>query len=236
VDRFDTEVSLGSLDIAEQLARWPLLAALAPAQLSQLAAGSQRVTVARGEILFLRSTPATCFYGVVSGVIELSVSNADGVAKVLEIIRPDQTFGEAVMFLQGRFPVDAKALADTEVIRVPAHLVEAVLDADPKCSRAMLASLSKKLHSLVRDVQMYTLHSANERVIGHLLGLLGSSAGSGPGTVELLVSKQVVASRLGMTPETFSRVLHELSSDGLIAVRGRSIYVPDEGALAARLL
>jgi len=37
----------------------------------------------------------------------------------------------------------------------------------------------------------------------------------------------VVASRLNMTPEHFSRVLHELSSAGLIEVDGRTVRIID---------
>jgi CRP/FNR family transcriptional regulator, dissimilatory nitrate respiration regulator len=45
--------------------------------------------------------------------------------------------------------------------------------------------------------------------------------------IKLPTSKHVLASRLNLTPETFSRILHELSSSGLIEVQGRNITVPD---------
>ena len=45
--------------------------------------------------------------------------------------------------------------------------------------------------------------------------------------VELSAGKSVIASRLNMTPEHFSRILHDLSAAGLIAVEGRSVRVLD---------
>lgn len=50
-------------------------------------------------------------------------------------------------------------------------------------------------------------------------------------TVQLPASKQAIASRLNLAPETFSRVLNELTERGLIQVRGRAITVPDRQAL-----
>jgi CRP-like cAMP-binding protein len=37
----------------------------------------------------------------------------------------------------------------------------------------------------------------------------------------------VIASRLNMTPEHFSRILHDLAAGGLIEVNGRSVSIPD---------
>ena len=52
-------------------------------------------------------------------------------------------------------------------------------------------------------------------------------------TVNLPVSKAAIASRLSLTPEYFSRVLHELESAGLIQVDKRDIHIPDTARLTA---
>ena len=46
-------------------------------------------------------------------------------------------------------------------------------------------------------------------------------------TVTLPTNKGVIASRLNLTQEHFSRILHELSEKGLIVVEGRVIHIPD---------
>jgi CRP-like cAMP-binding protein len=86
----------------------------------------------------------------------------------------------------------------------------------------------------VHDVQAYALHSGLQRVIGYLLGDQGDdeeAATTGSVTVSLPVSKATIASRLSLTPEYFSRVLHELEAAGLIAVDKRDIRIPDVAAL-----
>jgi CRP-like cAMP-binding protein len=95
----------------------------------------------------------------------------------------------------------------------------------------MIAGLAQRLHGLVRDVEAYSLRSGQDRFIGYLLAELPEGAASGPAEVRLTPGKSVLASRLNMTPEHFSRILHDLAAQGLIEVNGRSIRVPDVARL-----
>ena len=90
----------------------------------------------------------------------------------------------------------------------------------------MIAGLSMRLHHLIIDVEAYSLRSATQRVIGYLLRPDHEHDESGGQTqVTLPASKSVIASRLNITPEHFSRVLHELTQARLIEVAGRSVSI-----------
>lgn len=84
------------------------------------AAQSRSIVLPAGQVLFRRGTPSTGFYVVRDGRMQLSVSNSEGVVKVLEIISPGGAFGHAVMFLREPYPVDATGLVDTHLVFVPA--------------------------------------------------------------------------------------------------------------------
>ena len=110
---------------------------------------------------------------------------------------------------------------------------------DPRFARKLLAGMSIRLHTMVRDVESYALRSSIQRVIGYLLQLAegtpcapGAGAAQGRAEVELPTSKQVIASRLSLTPETLSRIFHELSDMGLISVHGKHIVIHDIARLA----
>ena len=95
--------------------------------------------------------------------------------------------------------------------------------------------MSIRLHTMVRDVESYALRSSTQRVIGYLLQLADSapcSPAQGKAEIELPTSKQVIASRLSLTPETLSRIFHELSDVGLISVHGKHIVIHDVARLA----
>ena len=73
-----------------------------------------------------------------------------------------------------------------------------------------------------------------QRLIGYLLRDVEDINTTQPGgvTVSLPVSKATVASRLSLTPEYFSRVLHELEAEQLIEIDKREIRILDVKRLA----
>lgn len=220
---------------AGAIASAPMFDGLDQAHAESLAAQSRPISLPAGQVLFRRGTPSTGFYMVRDGRMQLSVSNSEGLVKVLEIVSPGGAFGHAVMFLREPYPVDATALVDTRLLFVPATAVDAILDGDPAMARLMLASMARRLQSKVQDIAMLSLQSASQRIIAYMLGAMRDDAsGTGPSsTVELPALKQVLASRLGMTPETFSRAMRALSAEGLIEVDGAVVRIPDIAALDA---
>lgn len=222
-------------DLHDTIASAPMFDGLGRGHAEFLAAQSRPIFLPGGQVLFRRGTPSTGFYMVRDGRMQLSVSNSEGMVKVLEIISPGGAFGHAVMFLRDPYPVDATALVDTHLVFIPAQAVDQILDEDPAMARLMLASMAKRLQAKVQDIAMLSLQSATQRIIAYVLGAMRDDAGQdGPSTtVELPALKQVLASRLGMTPETFSRAVRALSAEGLLMMDGAVVQIPDVAALDA---
>lgn len=213
------------LDIASVLARLPLFSVLTPELIAHLVVAARERSLARGEVLFHRGDPSKGFYVVVTGQIKLAFSSERGNEKVVELIGPQQSFGEAVMFMDRPFPVFAEALADCRLLFIGRDAVFQLIETNPAFARSMLAGLSMRLHSLIADVESYSLQSSMQRVIGYLLQHVPDQTGSAE--LALPTSKQVIASRLNLTPETLSRILHELAEAQLIRVHGRQITIID---------
>ena len=230
-------VTLQAAEVREAIEAAPMFDGLDDPHLDALAAQSRTLFLPGGQVLFRRGTPSTGFYVVREGLMQLSVSNSEGMVKVVEILSPGNAFGQAVMFLHKPYPVDATALADTQLIFVPTAAVDRVLDEEPEMARIMLASVSKRLQAKIADIAMLSLQSATQRIVAYILGAVeggtGSQATPRSVRVELPVRKQVLASRLGMTKETFSRAMRTLSDEGLITVDGAVVQIPDIAALEA---
>jgi len=217
-------------DPAHLLANVALFRDLTFEQRAPLAAGSRPEQIDRGEVLFRRGDTAVGMHVVVYGRIKLSFVSASGMEKVVDIISPGESFGEAVMFLEKPHVVTAQALADTLLLLVPKDVVFERIENDPRFARRMLGGLSRRLHQLVADVESYSTRSGTERLIGFLLrdcGIDGTGESAGVLELQLPVAKGVVASRLNLTQEHFSRILHDLTAVGLIEVQGRKIRVLD---------
>ncbi len=221
-------VTTDKLDIFAILSRLPMFLAATPENVEQLATASRERRLSKGETLFQRGDPARGFFVVVFGQIKLAFSSPQGSEKVVEVIGPQQSFGEAVMFMDKPCPVFAEALMDTLLVAIPRNAVFEMIESDPAFSRHLLAGLSMRLHQLIHDVESYSLRSSTQRLLGYLLQHCPDpDQTEGSTTVELPTSKQVVASRLNLTPETLSRILHELAAQGLITVQGGNITIND---------
>ncbi|THF65830.1 Crp/Fnr family transcriptional regulator [Pseudothauera nasutitermitis] len=220
-----------NMSIPQLLRQMPLFSELSDDDIERVAHYTRDRHLAKGEMLFQRGDPAHGFYFVVDGQIKLAFSSAQGNEKVVEVIGPRQSFGEAVMFMDRPYPVFAEALVDTSLLHVGQRVVSDLLDQDAAFARKLLAGMAIRLHGMVRDVETYSLRSSTQRVIGYLLQQSDETAGSGT-EFDLAISKQVIASRLNLTPETLSRIFHDLSSAGLISVRGKHITLHDPARLA----
>ena len=206
----------------------PLFRELAPEEIDRVSVGTRELRVKRGDILFQKGDPTRGFYIVVYGQVKLLFITPNGDEKVIEIMGPGQSFGEALMFMEKPYVVTAHALADSMLLHVSKEVVFEEIDRDPKFARRMIAGLSRRLHHLISDVESYSLRSATQRVIGYLLQPdHDHDEAHGRTMVTLPASKSVIASRLNITPEHFSRILHELTETQLIEVTGRTVRILD---------
>lgn len=226
-------MSQNKIDIPGLLSRMPLFSAMSPDDIAQIADNTREKRLKKGEMLFQRGDQPQGFYYVIFGQMKLAFSSPQGNEKVVEILSAHQSFGEAVMFMERPYPVFAESLGDTLLLHVSSEAVFDQIGHDPGFARRMLAGMAIRLHSMVRDVESYSLRSSTQRVIGYLLQQSHATpCQAGEQTIDLPTSKQVIASRLNLTPETLSRIFHELSDHQLITVQGKQIVLHDVDKLS----
>ena len=215
------------INIAALLSHVALFNGLAPDEIARIAHATREVNIIKGETLFHRGDPCTGFYLVVYGQIKLSFISAQGNEKIVEIMNQGKSFGEAIMFLDKPYVVSAQALTDTMLLHVSKVAIFEELEHDYNLARKMLAGMAMRLHQLMNDVESYSLHSGKQRIIGYLLRELPEIEHDGTNVILTLPSnKGAIASRLNLTQEHFSRILHELTDLGLIVVEGKKIHIP----------
>ena len=227
-------MDINDFNIPRFLAVLPLFSDLSPMELDRVAKGCQVRRLARGDNIFRYGEPCEEFHVVVSGQVKLFAISPAGQEKVIELVGPGHSFAEALMFTDKPYILNAQSLANTLLLTVGKQCMLEEIERDPRFSLRMLAGISRRLHGLVHDIESGALHNGMQRVIGYLLrdhqpddNKLGEAF-----TVSLPVSKATIASRLSLTPEYFSKVLHELEAEGLIAIDKRDISIIDVQRLA----
>ena len=214
------------------LSKVPLFNSMRADELDRLALGTTALRVERGAVIFRRGDPCVGFHVVLYGQVKLSFISAGGAEKVIEIIGPGHSFGEALMFMEKDYIVTAQAMDDTLLLHVAKPVIFREVNDDPGFACKMLAGLSQRMHGLMCDMESISLRSGTQRVAAYLLkDQADVGAGGAAPTLTLSVAKSVVASRLNLTPEHFSRIMADLSARKLIAFQGRKVSILDESAL-----
>ncbi len=180
-------------------------------------------TCPAGTNLFLPGTRAEYCYLVVYGNVSLSLPRPDGKEKLIELVGRGDSFGQAALFLDVPYPISGKCLTETLLLQVPRKVLLARLEEDPVLAKKLLTIMATRIHQRVHDIEGYAFRSAPSRLADYLLSLY---TGESP-SVQLPVSKSILATKLLFAPATFSRILKDWSSAGLIHVQGRSITLLD---------
>lgn len=180
-----------------------------------------------GDSLFDFGQPAQRFYYLMSGQIKLTRSSPAGAEKVIELVQPGQTFAEVVMFLKRPgYPVNAQAVDDSVVWGFLGQTILDILRNSPDACFAVMANMSFRLRQQVDEIDRLTLHNATERTVSYLLSQIPAGVVESP-EVHLTTPKHVIASRLTIKPETFSRILGRLAKADLVDVHGQDIVLRD---------
>ncbi|NCP40915.1 MAG: Crp/Fnr family transcriptional regulator [Rhodoferax sp.] len=222
-----------TVNIQRYLSVLPMFSDLSEDERARLSAGCDLRRFERGDMVFSAGQACNAFEVVILGQVKLFVTNPAGQEKIIELVGPGRSFAEAIMFLNKPYILNVQALTDTLLMSVSKQTVFGEIARDPGFAMHMFAGMSRRLHGLVQDVESYALQSGMQRLIGYLLRNVDDDAAADALTVSLPVSKASVASRLSLTPEYFSRVLHELEAQGLIAIDKRDIRVLDVARLAS---
>lgn len=198
----------------------PLFKALDEPSLARLAAATQRRTLARGERVFSRGDDPTGMYVVVYGQVRLLGRARGGGERLTGVVEAGHSFGEPVMFLERPALVDAEAAADALVLHLPKEAVFAEIERNPRFARRLIAGLSTRLESLMLQQERHEHGGGRARVIDYLVRQAGDTPGS---PFALPAAKAAIAAHLRLTPEHFSRLLHELAAQQLLRIEGRRI-------------
>lgn len=220
------------INIATHLRHTALFSDLGESEISLIAKGVREVRCERGGTIFLRGDPCAGFHIVIFGQVKLLLTSDKGVEKIVEVVHQGESFGEAMLFLDAPYAISAQAMTNSLLLHIPKTAVLNEMARHHGLMRKMFANLARKTYRLMQDIEGYSLLNGKQRFIAYLLQYLEEEGrGGAVVSLELPVKKCVIASRLNLTQEHFSRILRELSELDLIRVAGNRFHIPDRERL-----
>ncbi|MGQ4880686.1 Crp/Fnr family transcriptional regulator [Billgrantia sp. LNSP4103-1] len=206
----------------------PLFAGLEQETLALLTEGAVERSYRRGTLLFSKGELADRFYVVLGGWVKLFRESPDGNECMVGLFTRGESFAEAAMFDRLGFPVNAAVAEDARLLVFPAEHFLTTLERNHGLALNLLANLSGMLRSLVRQLDQLTLQPTYQRLAAFIVSLCPDE--DGPVSVCLPCDKLLIAGRLGMKPESFSRALARLREVGVSCERN-FVHVEDIAGL-----
>lgn len=204
----------------------PLFEAVGDETLEALTYGALHQWFPRETRLFAEGEIPDFLHVLVEGTAMLAGCDEAGQETVIDIVRPGDCFVPAAVLADRPYLMSGRTLESSRILMLAAPVLRAQVARDHALALRMMSTLVGQCRGLVREVKNLKLRSTTQRLAAFILSQVDSSLdGAEDGvTVELPVSKRVLASRLGMTPEQLSRTFTKLSPDQL-HVTGNTVRV-----------
>ena len=204
-----------------------LFKSMSEKQLARVQENSHHFHLEEKTSIFQQGEEAHRFYFLVSGQVKLYRLSEEGDEKIIEIINSRQTFAEAVTFMDKKnYPVNAETLQKSELISFDMNTFLDIMKESTDTCLNLLGFMCTRMHKWIDEIDSLTLHNATYRLIAYLLDKVPPGVVEAP-QVHLSTPKNIIASRLSIQPETFSRILSRLNKKGLIISSGQNIILND---------
>lgn len=208
----------------------PILSALPTSSRAELLQQAVLHTVGSGTILFEQGDMPTFQHVVSTGSVHLLGRSSAGREVLIETVEPPDLLLPAATVMGSPYLLRARTAEPSRILLIHAMAFRSAVLQEPALSQAVIGSLAGQFRRLVRQIKNLKLRTVTERVGCYLLAL--SKRQGTPYRAVLPYEKNLIASELGMTRESFSRALGSLQAEG-ITVEGDTITIRDGAHLAA---
>lgn len=176
----------------------------------------------RGQLIYMQGQAPDFLYCLLEGSVRTSILSDQGEEKLLTIYRAGSIFGEASFFDGMPRVSTATAKTDCQIVRLEHQTVDRLFQQYPSLASTMIAYLARTVRLLSGHVDTMSFQRADQRLARLLLNY--------PGDV-IRVTHEELASALGVSRVTVSRLLGEFSKQGLLQTSYGSITLLDKQAL-----
>jgi CRP/FNR family transcriptional regulator, transcriptional activator FtrB len=208
----------------------PILRALPASKRKELMRNAIQHSVAPGTVLFEQGDVPNFQLVVMSGAAQLFGRSMEGREVLIEVVRAPDLIIPAAVVTGEPYLMQARVPEPSRFLLINAATFRGAVAADPALAQAVIGSLAQQFRRMVRQIKNLKLRPSTQRVGCYVLAL--SARQGTPDRAVLPYEKNLIASELGMTRESFSRALSSLGKSG-ISVEGQTIRIADGSRLAA---
>lgn len=215
---------LSSTQIQEAMSRLSYFQGWRPDQLGRLATEARLLELRKNTTIVNKGDKLDSLFVLISGQVRIYIPLPAEGERVISLVEHGESFGEACLVLGEACPFDAITTRNSHVIAINAHAYQNELRHEPAQMERALNLVSKRLINTLRDLEICSQRSSLQRVACFLLQYM-PNPDSSTYEIQLPARKRDIAAKLGLSQETFSRVLTFLGQQGVIQVKGSQISI-----------
>jgi CRP/FNR family transcriptional regulator len=183
----------------------------------------------KGEMIYMAGEKGDKLFIIHRGKVKISRISETGREQAIRVLGPGDFMGELSLFVHGLLPDNAQALEDTEVCIVDGKRLKDLMLKYSTIAVKILEEMGARLNKAENLIEKLGLYGAEARLARTILDLADDE-----GKVVLNISKQDLASHIGMAQETLSRKLSYFQDMGWIKLEGqRKIIILDRDSIAS---
>jgi CRP-like cAMP-binding protein len=175
------------------------------------------------EAVFREEDHALYYFQISEGKVKLNNYNENGKEFIHNILGKKQSFGEAMLFLNQKYPINAICLEDSRIIRLPKNNFFEMITQNPDLSLEMNACFSQEIFYKLKMVQSLASENPMQRLKGLLEYLKSYHDEDCQKCFHIEFTRQQIANLTGMRVETVIRTLKKMEKEGSIILKDRKI-------------
>jgi CRP-like cAMP-binding protein len=172
------------------------------------------------DVVFLQASPADAVFYIQKGKIKIVVASKQGKEAVVAILGPGDFFGEGCLIGQPLRLATARAMSDSEVMRVSKGEMIRVLHAEPAFGELFMAHLLTRNSRVEEDLVDQLFNSSEQRLARTLLILANFGKDGGPQPITTPISQETLAEIIGTTRSRVSQFMNKFRKLGFIEYNG----------------
>lgn len=189
-----------------------------------ISAGAEIRTYSAGAFIFHEGSTPMFYYQIVEGQVKLNNFTEDGKEFIQDIMSAGQSFGEALLFLNRKYPMEATALTSCKVLRLCKENFFSLLDTYPKLYAALCLSMSDRQYYQYVMLQRNSSQNPSDRLIGVMSYLKSGQEKQDPFSFRIPLTRQQLANLTGICVETAIRTIKNMEKNKIVRIKNRKIF------------
>lgn len=177
-----------------------------------------------GDYIFREEGTPQYYYQVVEGEIKLNNYSNEGKEFIQNILSEGQCFGEAMLFIEKPYPVNAIAMSNCTILKISREKFFTLIDIYPQIALDICNALYEKTYNKYIMMRKISSKNAVERLTEMLDLMKETQEKKEKYTYEIPHTRQQLASLTGLCVETAIRAIKKMEGNKMLKIRNRKIY------------